>query len=204
VNFASVLHTRFSLSSRAGKRRISFSSEASCCCAFLCDENGHVIDDFGEQRPGSGESLSARLLVSLIESSSLVEFLEAVRTRGIILGWETKVHVDGSARSLLLHGFQTQCGILVFAPMAPGSAALTDNRSAEPAALAESTANQLFEVAHDLQNPISSISSACEYLAAYSQDNLDPAQLEMIAGIESAAATLLQVSDRLSKLARSE
>jgi len=60
----------------------------------------------------------------------------------------------------------------------------------------------LLEAAHDLQNPISALISTCEYLAAYSPGNLNPEQLEMIAGIESSAATLLLNSRRISELAR--
>jgi K+-sensing histidine kinase KdpD len=65
----------------------------------------------------------------------------------------------------------------------------------------EGTANLLIEVAHDLQNPISSIISACEYLAAYSH-RANRVQLEMIAGIEASASTLLRLSTRISDLAR--
>lgn len=65
----------------------------------------------------------------------------------------------------------------------------------------EGTVNLLIEVAHDLQNPISSIISACEYLAAYSH-HPNRVQLEMIAGIEASATTLLQLSARISELAR--
>ncbi len=57
----------------------------------------------------------------------------------------------------------------------------------------------LIEVAHDLQNPISSILSACEYLSAYSED--PTAQMEMVAGIQASAATLLQLSGRILQLA---
>jgi K+-sensing histidine kinase KdpD len=64
----------------------------------------------------------------------------------------------------------------------------------------EGAGNLLIEVAHDLQNPISSIISACEYLAAYSR-RPSRAQLEMIAGIKASAATLLELSGRISKLA---
>jgi signal transduction histidine kinase len=57
----------------------------------------------------------------------------------------------------------------------------------------------LFQVAHDLRNPISSIISACEYLTTYSPEDLQPDQREMIAQIESSAVTLLRLSQQLSK-----
>ena len=193
---------------RSGGSTMSLASQSSCCCAFLCDDVGQVVQDFGEQRPGSGESISARSLVGLIERRTLLDFLNTVHMRGAALGLETKIHYGGYRRRLLLHGFQTPRGILIFAPVVPSSAKppLTV-KPANTVAVADSsakgeedTANLLLEVAHDLQNPISSIISACEYLAAYSQENADRAQLEMIAGIESAAATLLKLSDRISSL----
>src|SRR5271168_778076 len=109
---------------RSGDSVISLTNEASCCCAFLCDEDGHVVQDFGEQRPGSRESISAHSLVDLIERGSLADFIETVRARGVTFGWETQIRYGGSARGLLLHGFQTPCGILIFAPVAPSSASL--------------------------------------------------------------------------------
>jgi signal transduction histidine kinase len=191
----------------------SLPKEALFCCAFLCDKDGKTIHDFGEQRPGSGEPLSARLLVSLIESHNLVDFLETVHTRGIILGKEVRIRYAGSARNLLLHGFQTPAGILVFASLVPITTVPITTRPAPTVATlqpdvthpgtteVEENIAYLAEVAHDLRNPISSIISACEYLATFSRENLNPEQLELIAGIESSAASLLQLSRQLSERA---
>jgi len=184
---------------------MSLTSGASCCCAFLCDQHGQVIHDFGEQRPDSSESISAHSLLDLMDSRSLADFLEIVRTRGLTLGWEMRVHHGGSDRSLLLHGFQTPCGALVFAPLAPHPAGETLNSApvADPGTQEdEEGASDLVEAAHDLQNPISSLISACEYLATYSGGSLNPEQLEMIAGIESSAAAVLLHSRRIAELAK--
>jgi|HubBroStandDraft_6_1064221.scaffolds.fasta_scaffold134066_2 hypothetical protein len=146
--------------------------------------------------------MSAHALITLMDSRSLGEFLENVRSRGITLGWEIRVQHQGSLRSLLLHGFQTPCGALVFAsltaPPAGEAALVTDAETQED----EGGVTDLVEAAHDLQNPISSLISACEYLAAYSPGNLNAEQLELIAGIESSAATLLLHSRRIAELAR--
>ena len=65
----------------------------------------------------------------------------------------------------------------------------------------ENTSLSLSHAIHDLKNPISSIISACEYLAGYSQENLDSEQLQMITEIESSARTLLQVAGRIAEIA---
>jgi hypothetical protein len=193
------------LSLRTTEGAISLTSGASCCRAFLCNQDGQVIHDFGEQRPDSSESISARSLLDLMDARGLADFLEIVRTRGVTLGWEMRVYHGGSARRLLLHGFQTPCGALVFAPLASLEAGetvdshpVTDPGTHED----EEGATDLVEAAHDLQNPISSLISACEYLATYTAGNLTPEQQEMIAGIESSAATVLLHSRRISELAR--
>jgi hypothetical protein len=185
---------------------IFFPHEASCWCALLCGSDGRVIHSFGERRAGALESIAARSLIGLLESGGLGAFLDTVRTCGITRGWEMKIHYGGGTRKILLHGFQTPHGILVFAPLPPVPAKLRLSRSADSAHDTRSGARarnentfKLVEVAHNLQNPISSIVSACEYLTTYSQENLNPEQLEMIAGIESAAAALLQLSRRLTE-----
>jgi signal transduction histidine kinase len=192
----------------SGDSGTPLSKEALSCCAFLCDKDGQTIHDFGEQRPGSGEPLSARSLVGLIESRNLIDFLGKVHTRGIILGKEVRIHYRGSARNLLLHGFQTPAGILVFASLVPVPAKPVSTLATPRPDVTQPCTREvdehiayLAEVAHDLRNPISSIISACEYLATFSQENLNPDQLEMIAGIESSAASLLQLSRQLSERA---
>jgi signal transduction histidine kinase len=78
-----------------------------------------------------------------------------------------------------------------------------DDAVARCAAMAkheEDTAKALRTVVHDLKNPISSIIGSCEYLAEYSQENLEPEQREMIGGIAASARTLLQLSGRLYQL----
>jgi len=171
--------------SRRGGSELSFPNESSAsCCAFLCDNDGQIIGDVRAQLPGSSGSASAGSLVTLIEHASLMAFLEAVRTRGVTLGWEMRIHYGGSPRSLLLHGSQTPLGILVLATLTPR----------------EEDAARLPNAVHDLNNPISSIISACEYLAVYSQENLTPEQVQMIIEIESAARTLLQLSGRIADL----
>ena len=187
----------------------SFPNETnSSYCAFLCDNNGQIIGDVGEQLLGSNRSISSRLLVDLIEADSLMAFLEAVGTRGATLGWETRIHYGRSSSTLLLHGSRTPFGILVFATLTPRLETQQDDRPAPSATIRDSrkrrdeehTARLLFNAIHDLNNPISSIISACEYLAVYSQENLDPEQLQMIAEIELSARTLLQLSGRVADL----
>ena len=63
----------------------------------------------------------------------------------------------------------------------------------------EDTSRILLTAIHDLKNPISSIIGSCEYLAEYSQENLEPDQLEMIAGIEASARTLLRLAGGLAE-----
>ena len=188
--------------SRSRDSGISIRDETSCWCVFLCDNDGHVTHHFGVlRRKGSSESIPTRSLIGLIESARLVEFLETVRACGVTRGWEMRIYHEETSLKVLLHGFQTPQGILVFAPVPPQAVALKARRSAgamnSGVVENEEDALSLFEVAHDLQNPISSIVSACEYLTKYSQENLNIEQKEMIAGIESAAETLLQISRRL-------
>jgi hypothetical protein len=60
------------------------------------------------------------------------------------------------------------------------------------------------QVAHDFQNRISSIISACEYLATYSPENLNPDQREMIVQIGSSAATLVELSQEISEYTKTK
>jgi hypothetical protein len=188
--------------SRSRDSGISICDETSCWCVFLCDNDGHVTHQFGVlKRKGSSESIPTRSLIGLIESARLVEFLETVRACGVTRGWEMRIRLEETSLKVLLHGFQTPQGILVFAPLPPQAVTLKPGRSNgvmnSGAGENEEDALSLFEVAHNLHNPISSIVSACEYLTNYSQENLNTEQKEMIAGIESAAETLLQISRRL-------
>ena len=64
----------------------------------------------------------------------------------------------------------------------------------------EETAKMLAGALHDLKNPISTIIGSCEYLSEYTQENLQPEQLEMIAAIETSAQTLLRLSGGLSRV----
>jgi hypothetical protein len=194
------------MSTRSGDSGIFFPSEASCWCALLCDNDGHVIHDFGGRLLGASVSNPTQTLADLIESGSLVDFLDTVRNCGVTRGWEMRIRYGGSALSILLHGFQTPQGILIFAPLPPfppkqGDVRTSDFPRATPLKTGKAMKRRpsLFEVAHDLQNPISSIISACEYLAGYSRGNLNSEQSEVISGIESSAATLLQLSRRLSE-----
>jgi len=178
-------------------------------CAFLCENDGRVIGDVGDQLLGSKRCISARLLVGLINSSSLMAFLEAVRTRSVVQGWEMRIQNRRAASSLLLHGSQTPFGILVFGTLTPRAAAMEGDRSLPSSATVadsrmrrneEDVAKPLSDAIHDLKNPISSIISACEYLGLYSQGNLKPEELQMITAIESSARTILQLSDRIAEL----
>jgi signal transduction histidine kinase len=197
------------LPSRTRDFERSFPNESNASfCAFLCENDGQIIGDAGEQLLGSKRCISARLLVGLINSSSLMAFLEAVRNRSVIQAWEMTIHYRRSARSLLLHGSQTPFGILVFATLTPRLAALEGDRSHPSTTVTdlrmrsneEGMEKPLSDAIHDLKNPISSIISACEYLALYSQGNLKPEELQMITAIESSARTLLQLSDRIAEL----
>jgi signal transduction histidine kinase len=174
-------------------------------CALLCDKDGRIIRFFQEQRADASK-MTPCSLIGLTEPGALVEFLEAVRTRGVICGWEMTIHYKGTARNILLHGFLTPQGTLVLPVWLVRPPAPQTGQSADPFPVTHPRTRDharqnrsLFEVAHDLQNPICSIISACEYLATYSRENLNPDQMEMIAGIGSAAETLLQLSHRLSE-----
>jgi signal transduction histidine kinase len=215
-------------SSDSGESR-PVETDAPRCCAFLCDNDGQVIHDFGEHLPFSSESISARALFGLIESGSLMDFLAAVRTSGSILGWEMRIHYGGSASRLLLHSARTSWGILVFATLTPGLATVRDDQAPvsgvatgsmtesefrrgqhpdevttleAPARQEEVTTSLLLSTVHDLKNLISSILSSCEYLVGYANEKLDPVQVEMLAGIESSARTLLRLSGRIYDLGR--
>jgi signal transduction histidine kinase len=193
------------MSIRSRVSGIFFPHESSCWCVLLCDKDGRVIHDFGERGPAIAQSIPARSLIGLLESGGLADFLDTVRTCGVTRGWEMKIHYGGTARKILLHGFQTPQGYLIFAPLPPYPAKSKASRSTDSAAVTrprkkavkEDTVG-LSELAHNLRNPVSSIISACEYLASYSPENLNREQREMLAGIESAAAALLQLSSRLS------
>jgi len=190
----------------------------SCCCAFLCDLDGRILRDFGEQLPFSAESISARSLVSQIKADSLMDFLKSVRARAAIQERKIRIHFGGSAGSLYLLGSPTPLGILVFATLMPVSAtgqggrpAASANTGRHTATAAnrkplmnpgEDTASLLAVAVHDLRNPISTIVSSCEYLTGYSPENLNPEQLEMIAGIEASARSLLELSFTISRLCR--
>jgi hypothetical protein len=54
---------------------------------------------------------------------------------------------------------------------------------------------------HDLNNPISSIVSSCDYLMAYCTDNLEADAVEMIRQVETSAQALLRHSDQIRELA---
>jgi len=194
---------------RSGDTGIFFPHEASCWCALLCDKDGRVIHNFGGPRSGAAESIPARSLMGLLESGGLADFLDTVRTCGVTRGWEMRIHYGGVARKILLHGFQTPQGFLIFAPLPPHTAHERTSRSAGSTPVSRSKKNppkedtfNLFQIAHNLQNPVSSIISACEYLVTYSRENLNTEQVEMIVGIESAAAALLELSRRLSERVR--
>jgi hypothetical protein len=195
-------------------------SDSSIFCAFLCDDySGAITRDFGE-------SISARSLVDLMGSCNFMSFLETVRSRGATPGWEMEIHYEGSASSLLLSGSLTPHGALVIATLTPYPASSdlqpsrASNRVTEPTACSKFSCPVRFAgvpcpallrqyqethllmsaVVHNLKNPISSILSSCEYLEGYSQENLEPEQLELIHAIESAARTLLQVSGSIPQL----
>jgi hypothetical protein len=183
--------------------------EASVWSAFLCDNEGRITRDFGG-------AISARSLVDLMESGNLMSFLESVRSLGATSGWQLRIHDGGTVKTLVLHGSLTPCGILVFATLTPcpecaesephaevkqslersGFNCPRDAAVTQCSVLAhqeEETIRRLSAVVHDLKNPISSIISSCEYLEGYSQENLEPDQLELIHAIESSARTLLQL-----------
>jgi signal transduction histidine kinase len=193
---------------RQGDPRKSSPDEALCWCTLLCGEDD-ITGAFQERRPAAGDPILTRSLAGLFESGGLIDLLETVRASGVARGWETRIHYREDVRKILLHGFRVPQGILVFASLVPRSATLRTDRSAglSPAKYSGTREDRedivnLFEIAHDLLNPISSIISACEYLATSSKDNLDPEQAEMIAGIGSSAATLLRLSRWLSECTR--
>jgi hypothetical protein len=194
-------------------------TDSSIFCAFLCDYNGGITHDFGE-------SISAGSLVDLMESCNFMSFLETVRSRGAAPGWEMQIHYKGSARSLMLSGSLTPHGTLVIATVTSCPASSDPHPSSASERLTEATTSSKFScpvrfagipcpallrqyeethllmsaVVHNLKNPISSILSSCEYLEGYSQENLEPEQLELIHAIQSAASTLLQISGSIPQL----
>jgi hypothetical protein len=188
----------------------SFPNETSlsCFCAFLCDSDGLVIRDFGEEAPCSSKTISARLLVSRVESERWMDFREAVRTRGTVLGWGIRIPCGVPARRFLLNGSQTPFGILVFATLTLRPSTSRDGRSASSAAtpvvrvgsISEDLPNLLPEAVHDVKNSISSVLSLCEYFGEYSRKNRSPDYMEMIAALESSARTVLELSDRMYEL----
>jgi signal transduction histidine kinase len=183
-------------------------TQASLWGGFLCDGDGRIVCYFGE-------SISVSLLVELTESGTLASLIENVRSRGGDPGWEMTVQYEGSASRLVLHGASTRDGMLIFATLTPcgaPSATGEDEEFNRPAfdmitqcptmtKKEEEHLRFVTMVVHDLKNPISSIIGSCEYLEGYCQDNLDADQLEMIHAIQSAAATLLGISSRISQLA---
>ena len=197
------------LSSPSGGFDVSSPDEANATyCAFLCDRDGRVISDIAEQLPGSYRSVSAHSLVGLIKAVGLTAFLEAVRTDGAALGWEMRIHYGNFTSSVLLNGSRTPFGILVFATLTPKLAVVQRDRLASSAAGTDSSekadknvaTKPLSDAIHDLKNPISSILSACEYLGAYSQENLSPEQLQLLTEIATSAEILNQLSDRIAEL----
>ena len=186
--------------------------------AFLCDNEGRIIHHFGE--PGS-----ARVLSDLSEPGGLTDFLDTVRTRGALPGWEKKVNCERTSASLVLHGSLTPRGILVLATLtpcpradlapSPSSTTMTEavipgrfNCPINPAVAQcaalikqeDETHRLVSSVVHDFKNPISSIIGLCEYLEGYFQDSLEPEHLEAISGIQAAANTLLRLSMSISHL----
>jgi signal transduction histidine kinase len=179
---------------------------------FLCDQNGEIVRDLGETLLSWGESISARSLIDVIEADSFQEFLKYIRTQGAALGWQSLVYHMGSHWSLSLNGSCTPSGILVFAHLSPASTALdesaynaADEETARKATALDKLRNaELRKAVHDLKNPISSILGSCDFLSAYSHDQLDQEQVEIIAGIEASARTLLQLTSRIYRLCYSD
>ncbi len=155
---------------------------------FLCDADGQVIRDFVED-PADASS-SARSLVARIEPAAWIDFLESARTRGTFLARELKARLDDTDIRLFCGGCPSGVGVLVFAAVmgVPSSSSSGD------------FASPISKAIHDLNNPISSIISSCDYLTEYAQENLSPEQMEMIGVIESAARTLLRLSARIAEL----
>jgi K+-sensing histidine kinase KdpD len=60
---------------------------------------------------------------------------------------------------------------------------------------------RLRKVIHDLQNPISSIITSCDYLVSYGMDTLEPDQVEMIARMESSARALMRLTHKIREVA---
>lgn len=160
---------------------------------FLCDGEGSVIRDFLDP-PGSprGDYISAHSLVALVDPGAWIDFLESVRTRGAFFSREFTIDWDGSALRLFCGGCQSRAGVLVFAA--------TTGSVTAPAA--GGFATPMAKAIHDLNNPISSIISSCDYLSEYARENLTPEQLTMIGVIEMSARNLLILSGRIAELSR--
>jgi hypothetical protein len=179
-------------------------SATTSCSVFLCNGEGQIIRDIGELL-GAGKCIAGSALVEMFNSASLMAFLKTVRTHGIALEWEMKIHCGRFAGSLLLSGAQTPFGILVFANSSPHKAALRGARSFSAPGQdsgkkkVEPVNRPLTNAIHDLKNPIGSILSACEFMTEYS-DNLNSEQKQMIYAIDAAAGTLLNLSDKIAQL----
>jgi hypothetical protein len=212
---------RVELSPRLGQSNLDPANQpqASVWGAFLCDDDGLVIRDFGE-------SISADVLVNLTGSGSLMTLLEKVRSQCASSGWETTIQFEGSPRRLLVHSARTLQGTFVFATLSPSPAHPLVKPPAESGEDVELIGTGKFNcpvsaaigqcpvcvkqeeeycrfvtaAVHELRNPISSIIGSCEYLEGYCGEDLEPDQVEVIHAIQSAAATLLKVSARISEL----
>lgn len=154
---------------------------------FLCDADGQVIRDFVGD--ASDACSSARSLVARIEPAAWIDFLEATRTRGTFLARELKARLDDADLPLFCGGCPSGAGVLVFAAV-----------MSFPSASSRGFTSPMSKAIHDLNNPISSIISSCDYLTEYARENLSPEQMEMIGVIESAARTLLRLSARIAEL----
>ncbi len=194
--------------------------------ACLAGQDGRVIRDFGDSEAPRKEPASSALLLDLMEPRHWMDFAASVQAHGAMIGFATRISQGPSAGSLLLHGFQTPCGLLILAIFTPDRAAgdpaphaerdtaeewmtrdelvrRANDAAANCAAMKkqqEDTTELLRDAIHQLKNPISSIIGSCEYLAEYAQDNLELEQRETLSAIEASAQTMLKLASGLARL----
>ena len=184
-------------------------------CVFLCENNGRVIQDFGESQASGPRLIPATWLMGLIGHDRMLDFLALVEAGGAARPCEMSIDREGPAGSLVVRGTRTPYGTLVFAVLPANGENATeaigrgtplrrhDDALAKSAALlkqGEDTSRILSQTVHDLKNPISSIIGSCEYLTQYCETDSIAEHLEMISSIEASARVLLQLSGSLGQL----
>jgi signal transduction histidine kinase len=145
-----------------------------------------VITDFADRL--SVSVLPAERLVASLNVQEWVHFIECVSSSGV---WSAVFELRDLPGPAVLTGGLAHGGVLVTGQI---------QQMDEPDREAE-RAVRLRKVIHDLQNPISSIITSCDYLVSYGMDTLEPDQVEMIARMESSARALMRLTHKIREVA---